>query len=145
MLNYLTILFICISLFACGNTNNEKQATSDNDAQSDTAGGGPSTNGPGSAGVESESNAGTNVNAKGYILMASSDCVGCHKERDKLVGPSYLEIASKYSSNEKDIKMLSEKILKGSAGIWGNVPMAPHPTLTIADAKEMVKYILTIK
>ena len=37
----------------------------------------------------------------GEKLIAKSDCVGCHKLDKKLIGPSYLDIAKKYPSNEK--------------------------------------------
>jgi cytochrome c len=33
---------------------------------------------------------------KGAQLMAASDCGGCHKQGEKLVGPSYAAIAQKY-------------------------------------------------
>ncbi len=31
------------------------------------------------------------------------------------------------------------------AGVWGQVPMAPHPALSEEDAETMVKYVLIIK
>jgi cytochrome c len=81
----------------------------------------------------------------GEKLIAKSDCVGCHKLDKKLVGPSYLEIAKKYASNEKNINYLSGKIIKGGAGVWGTIPMAGHASLTKADAKSMASYILSLK
>jgi cytochrome c len=35
--------------------------------------------------------------------------------------------------------------MDGGSGVWGQIPMAPHPTLSEPDAEAMVKYILTIK
>jgi cytochrome c len=34
---------------------------------------------------------------------------------------------------------------KGGSGVWGQVPMTPHPNLSVADAEQMVKYILLLK
>lgn len=81
----------------------------------------------------------------GEKLIAKSDCVGCHKLDKKLVGPSYMDIAKKYPSNEKNINYLSTKILKGGSGVWGAVPMAAHASLKKEDAKSMATYILSLK
>ncbi len=94
----------------------------------------------GSIGTETKGSGGT---SRAVELLAGSDCLSCHKVRDKLIGPSYEEIAKKYTS--KDTDSLVSKIIKGGSGNFGTVPMTPHPTLSKADAEEMVKYILSIK
>jgi cytochrome c len=81
--------------------------------------------------------------SKGEALMAAADCKTCHKADMKLVGPSFKDIANKYT--EADIDKLADKIIKGGSGVWGDVPMTPHPAINPEDAKEMVKYILTQK
>lgn len=83
--------------------------------------------------------------SEGEKLISKMDCVGCHKLDKKLVGPSYLDIAKKYTSNEKNINYLSDKIIKGGTGVWGTIPMAAHSTLKKDDAKKMAKYILLLK
>lgn len=80
----------------------------------------------------------------GKSLVAKSDCLACHKTDDKLVGPAYIAVAGKYPQNENTVSLLSEKVIKGGSGVWGTVPMAPHPAITLADANKMVKYILTL-
>jgi len=40
---------------------------------------------------------------------------------------------------------LANKVIKGGSGKWGDVPMTPHPQLSMDDAKEMVKYVLSLK
>lgn len=85
---------------------------------------------------------------KGMELVAKSDCMTCHKIDDKLIGPAYREVANKYEATEANIKMLSQKIIKGveaEKGIWGTVPMTAHADLSEADAAAMVKYILLLK
>ena len=81
----------------------------------------------------------------GEKLIAKSDCVGCHKLDKKLIGPSYIDIAKKYPSNDKNVAYLSGKIIKGGSGVWGTIPMAAHASLKKDDAKSMAKYILSLK
>lgn len=82
----------------------------------------------------------------GLELIAKSDCLTCHKVDEKLTGPSYREVANKYASQAPGIiPQLAEKIIKGGTGVWGQVPMLPHPAVTQADAEKMVKYILLLK
>lgn len=83
--------------------------------------------------------------SEGEKLISKSDCMGCHKIDKKLIGPSYLEIAKKYPANDKNINYLSDKIIKGGTGVWGQIPMSGHATIKKDDAKKMVKYILSLK
>ena len=80
----------------------------------------------------------------GKDLISKSDCLTCHKTEDKLVGPAYTAIAAKYPQDQNSVNMLTEKIIAGGKGVWGPVPMAPHPTISQADANKMIKYILTL-
>jgi cytochrome c len=82
---------------------------------------------------------------KGLELEAKSDCGTCHKLDEKLVGPSFREIAAKYPNNDATIDSLSEKVIKGGAGNWGQVPMTPHADMPKEDAKAIVKYIMLLK
>lgn len=81
----------------------------------------------------------------GKMLIAKSDCVACHKPTVKLIGPSFQDIAKKYAPTIKNYDLLIEKIIKGGSGVWGPMAMSPHTTLSKADAKKMVAYILSVK
>lgn len=83
--------------------------------------------------------------APGAKLIAANDCLTCHKNDQKIVGPAYQDVAAKYPSTDANIEMLANKVIKGGSGNWGNIPMTAHPQLALADAKEMVKYILSLK
>jgi cytochrome c len=86
------------------------------------------------------------VYKKGLALIAKSDCLTCHKVDEKLVGPSYREVAEKYAGAPNDVvTALASKIIKGGVGNWGNVPMLPHPAISQEDAETMVRYILLLK
>jgi cytochrome c len=80
----------------------------------------------------------------GKALIAKSDCLACHKTEDKLVGPAYIAIAEKYPQDQNTLNLLTQKIINGGNGVWGAVPMAPHPAITPAEANKMIKYILTL-
>lgn len=81
----------------------------------------------------------------GQKAIAKSDCVGCHTTDKKLIGPSYKDIAAKYENNQENVELLASRIINGSKGIWGTVPMTPHANISDADSKEMVNYILSLK
>jgi len=83
---------------------------------------------------------------KGLELASKSDCFTCHEIDAKKTGPAYREVANKYASYPDTIvSHLANKIIEGGTGVWGNVPMIPHPNLSKEDAEAMVKYVLLLK
>ncbi len=82
---------------------------------------------------------------KGLALIAGSDCLTCHKTSEKLIGPAYKDVAAKYEATENNIKLLAGKVISGGSGVWGAIPMTPHPQIKEEDAKAMVKYIMLLK
>src|SRR5450631_2294082 len=94
--------------------------------------------------------AATATDEKGLELIGASDCTTCHRLHKEAagasIGPSYSEVAVKYSpAADTTVDRLVHKIITGGSGVWGTVPMTPHPALTPADVKEMVTYILSLK
>ena len=73
-------------------------------------------------------------------IMKGSDCFACHMQDSKLIGPSYEEIKAKYG--EKDVAALVKKIKDGGAGIWGSIPMTPHPDMKDKDLELVTRWIL---
>lgn len=82
---------------------------------------------------------------QGKELIAKSDCRTCHKDDSKLVGPAYDSVAIKYAGDANAVNNLADKVMKGGTGVWGQVPMTPHPAIQKADAELMVKYVLSLK
>jgi cytochrome c len=82
---------------------------------------------------------------KGLELVSKSDCLTCHKIEEKLTGPAYKEIAQKYAGADTAVAYLSKKIITGGSGVWGTIPMTPHPQISQADAEAMAKYVLLLK
>ena len=63
----------------------------------------------------------------------------------KLVGPSYKDVAAKYSGQPDAVAQLSQSIRNGSVGKWGDLPMPAHPKLSEADAKKLATWVLNLK
>ncbi len=80
----------------------------------------------------------------GLELMKKSDCFNCHIVDRKLVGPSYLEVAAKYKDQEHALDEVAKRIVTGSSGIWGEVPMIPHPQHGIEQSRQMVEWIFSL-
>ena len=82
---------------------------------------------------------------KGVDIVAKSDCFTCHKIDEKNIGPAWRDVAAKYAGQDTAVKYLAHKIINGGAGVWGQVPMAAHPTFTQEDAEAVAKYVLLLK
>lgn len=80
--------------------------------------------------------------AKGKKLIEGSDCMSCHKINGTSIGPAYVKVAAKYKNDDNAMGHLTRKIINGGSGVWGETPMSAHPSISPADASEMVKFIL---
>lgn len=81
----------------------------------------------------------------GESIISNSDCKSCHQKDTKLVGPSYRDIAKRYYHLPKMLDRLATKIITGGAGNWGDdLVMSAHPQLTVDEARQAVKYILSL-
>ncbi len=76
-------------------------------------------------------------------LIKQSDCSTCHKTDAKSVGPAFTTIAQKYKTDANATGYLLKKIISGGSGVWGEMEMPPHPTLTESTAGILVQYILS--
>jgi cytochrome c len=82
--------------------------------------------------------------AQGKTLVDASDCKTCHHPENKIVGPSHTEVAKKYDFTQANVTLLAEKIVGGGSGVWGDIPMTPHPDISKADAEKMAMYVLSL-
>jgi glucose/arabinose dehydrogenase/cytochrome c551/c552 len=80
----------------------------------------------------------------GRSVAMSLDCKSCHKEADKSIGPSYTDISKKYQKDPNAVNYLSDKIIKGGGGVWGETPMAAHPSLPLSDIQQIAGWIMTL-
>ena len=82
---------------------------------------------------------------KANDLMVKSGCNACHAVDKKGVGPSYKDVAGKNKAKKDAAQAMFEKVRKGGAGVYGQVPMPPNTPDKISDAdlKGLVAWILT--
>ena len=78
-------------------------------------------------------------------LLNKNACMACYAVDKKLVGPAYKDIANKYRGQSDAADKLAKKIRAGGSGVWGPIPMPPHPQVSEADAKTMATFILNSK
>jgi cytochrome c len=77
-------------------------------------------------------------------MPAKYGCTGCHAVDHKVVGPSFNDVAAKYRGQNVEAALV-EKIRKGGAGVWGQIPMTPNPQVPEPELHTIVKWILTLK
>ena len=78
-------------------------------------------------------------------LATAKNCMACHAVDKKLVGPSYKDVAAKYTGQKDAADKLAAKVIAGGSGVWGSVPMPANAQVTPDEAKKLVAWILTQK
>ena len=78
-------------------------------------------------------------------LAQKKNCMACHAVNQKVIGPSYKDVAAKYAGQADAAAKLVPKVMKGGSGVWGAVPMPANPQVNEAEAKQLVAWILTLK
>jgi cytochrome c len=75
-------------------------------------------------------------------LVQQWGCSACHADDRKLVGPAFRDIAARYRGQPQAQANLVAKVRNGGTGVWGQMPMPPHPAIPDADLQAMIKIIL---
>ena len=83
-----------------------------------------------------------NTNPEPVVWMRNSTCFTCHAAKSRLIGPSYDLIAKKYPLNPTSVELLTNRVISGTYGVWGDVKMPPHPDLKIEQVRLIVNWIL---
>jgi cytochrome c len=78
-------------------------------------------------------------------LAKAKNCMACHAVDNKLVGPAYKDVAAKYAGQKGAEDKLVQKVIKGGSGVWGPVPMPANPQVSEAEARSLVKWVLSQK
>jgi cytochrome c len=87
----------------------------------------------------------SNVAMANADLAKAKNCMACHAVATKLVGPAYKDVAGKYAGQKDAEDKLAKKVVKGGSGAWGAIPMPANPQVTEAEARTLVKWILSLK
>jgi len=78
-------------------------------------------------------------------LLSANACAACHTLDRRVVGPSFREVAAKYSGDGEAPGKLARKVKEGGAGAWGSVPMPPNAAISDGDLAQIVAWILQQK
>ncbi len=78
-------------------------------------------------------------------LAKAKNCMACHAVANKVVGPAFKDVAAKYAGQKDAENKLTQKVLKGGSGVWGAVPMPANAQVTEAEARTLVKWVLSQK
>ncbi|MDR2032537.1 MAG: c-type cytochrome [Azoarcus sp.] len=81
--------------------------------------------------------------ANAEALAQARGCFACHRTDTKLIGPAYKDVAAKYTGQDV-VDTLIGKVIKGGAGVWGQMPMAPN-NIPPEEARQLVVWILSQK
>jgi sulfite dehydrogenase len=76
-------------------------------------------------------------------LLSKNACLGCHAVEKQVVGPAFRDVAARYRGNAAAPVALAKKLRDGGQGVWGQVPMPANPSLSDAEAKQIVEWVLT--
>lgn len=87
---------------------------------------------------------GSGIAAADQALAQRSACMSCHQMERKVVGPSYKDIARKYKGDAKAVDHLVGVIKRGGKGVWGPVPMPPHPQVSDENARKLAQWVLSL-
>lgn len=74
-------------------------------------------------------------------LVAKYNCLGCHSVNQKIVGPSYKDVAAKLRGQKDAEALLMKEIRSGVQGKWGQIPMPPQQ-IGENDLRTIVRWIL---
>jgi len=78
----------------------------------------------------------------GLDLAKAAACTACHGVNERIVGPGFREIATKYTGDAKAESHLVAKVKGGGAGAWGAIPMPAQAQLPDAEVRSLVQWIL---
>jgi cytochrome c551/c552 len=76
------------------------------------------------------------------VLVQRLGCVACHAPAQPLVGPSFRDLAGRYGGEKGVLERLARKVVYGSVGSWGQVPMPSHPDADEAQVIRVIQWIL---
>jgi cytochrome c len=83
--------------------------------------------------------------ATGLALAQQKNCMSCHSVTRPFMGPALHDVAVKYAGHADADAYLKHKILDGSTGVWGTVPMPANTQLTPDQAATLAAWVLTLK
>lgn len=77
------------------------------------------------------------------VLLTQYKCYLCHADRETKAGPAYVDVAARLRDHPKAVSRIAMEIRRGirRGGPWH---MPPHPEVSLADARVMARYIMSL-
>jgi cytochrome c len=77
-------------------------------------------------------------------LLAQYNCQACHTmDKSSLPGPSFRDIAMRYSSDPQAVGDLQASVVNGSSGAWGDSAMPPND-VSDKDLNALIQWVLQL-
>jgi cytochrome c len=83
--------------------------------------------------------------AASEALLKRKLCLGCHQVDQQRVGPPFAAVAQRYGGQPGAEDYLANSIRSGGRYRWGKLSMAAQPQVSVEEAHEIAKWILSIK
>lgn len=80
-----------------------------------------------------------------FDLVVKKNCLACHQIDKRKYGPNFKEVAAKYADRKNAAELLAKKIRAGGTGVWGPDVMPPQPQVSVAEARALANYVLSLK
>ena len=77
-----------------------------------------------------------------HSVLDRNACLSCHATQQKVVGPSYHDVAARYQGDPQARSKVEANIRAGGSGKWGPVPMPPFPNLSPGDLQALADFVL---
>jgi S-disulfanyl-L-cysteine oxidoreductase SoxD len=74
-------------------------------------------------------------------LLNKHTCSACHGADNKIVGPSWRDVAAKHGGRPDALTYITGKIKAGGVGAWGQIPMPPQ-ALPDDDARMIAQWLI---
>jgi cytochrome c len=75
-------------------------------------------------------------------VARDAGCLACHGIGNRIVGPSFREVAERYQGDAGALEKVAGRVRNGAQGAWGAIPMPPQPQLSPEDTVAVVRWIL---
>ncbi|MEO7336182.1 MAG: c-type cytochrome, partial [Caldimonas sp.] len=86
--------------------------------------------------------AGAAADAHAVDLLKANSCTACHGMTNKIVGPAFQDVASRYAGRADAVDTLAARIRSGGQGAWGTVAMPEQAQLGADDARAIAAWLV---
>lgn len=81
--------------------------------------------------------------AEATALAGEKGCMACHGVANRIVGPSYRDVAARYEGQADAEGTLIAKVKAGGQGVWGAIPMPAQGHVKDEEIRKLVQWILS--